>query len=90
MLTSLSLFISLNDFFDINASPLTSSIFGGFLILNFKGIDLILLTLLVIFSPSFPSPRVAAFFSKPFSYFKAIAFPSIFNSAIKKLLIISV
>ena len=52
------LLISKNPFFEIKISPLTSTIFGGLLSYNFKGIDFIVFIFFVTFSPICPSPLV--------------------------------
>ena len=66
----------------MKASPLISTQEGGFSNNKRKGIVEIVLILVVISSPVFPSPRVAALVKIPFSYLNEIAFPSIFNSHI--------
>ena len=60
-------------------SPRTSIDNGSF---NCLGMSLTYLMFLVTSSPMFPSPRVEACTSLPFSYTKLIAKPSIFNSAL--------
>ena len=47
-----------------------------------KGMDAMVRTLAVTFSPSAPSPRVAPCVSWPFSYVSATATPSIFGSTV--------
>ena len=66
----------------MKASPLISIQEGGFCNNKRKGIVEIVLILVVISSPVFPSPRVAALVKIPFSYLNEIAFPSIFYSHI--------
>ena len=72
----------LNILLGLKASPLISIQEGGFFNNKRKGIVEIVLILVVISSPVFPSPRVAALVKIPFSYLNEIAFPSIFNSHI--------
>ena len=63
----------------INISPRISNNAGKFPF-SFKGIDLIVLALVVTSSPCTPSPRVIACFKMPFSYIKLMDKPSNFNS----------
>ena len=66
----------------MKALPLISIQEGGFFNNKLNGIVEIVLILVVISSPVFPSPRVAALVKIPFSYLSEIALPSIFNSHI--------
>ena len=75
----------LNEVLGIIISPLISNLFGKELFFNLRGMELMVLILLVILSPWEPSPLVRPLTRFPFSYKRFTEAPSYFNSPSKRV-----